>query len=105
MPVTKKTVPVSRGTGTCVLMMVVVMMVRAVAHRAVMMVIMGAHSPSPIAESAEGIDPRPAIVTVMRAGEDRADDRQYQNKDDEFEHCHSPFSAQLLFRIREGLCA
>ena len=80
-----------------------VMMVRSVAHRAVMMmIIMRAHTPAPVSESAEGIDPRAAIVTVMRAGEDRADDRQYQNKDDEFEHCHSPFSAQLLFRIREG---
>jgi hypothetical protein len=28
----------------------------------------------------------------MRAGEDRADDRQYQNKDDETEHCNSPFA-------------
>ena len=66
---------------------------------------MRAHTPAPVPESAEGIDPRAAIVTVMRAGEDRADDRQYQNKDDEFEHCHSPFSAQFLSRSRKGLCA
>ena len=44
--------------------MMMVMMMRAAAHRAVV----GTHAPAPAAESAEGaIDPGPAIIPVKRA--------------------------------------
>ena len=45
-------------------MVMMVMMMRAAAHRAVV----GTHAPAPAAESAEGaIDPGPAIIPVKRA--------------------------------------
>ena len=48
------------------------------------------HSPAAetakAAEAAEGEDPR-AIVTMERAAEQSANKQQYQNKDNQSEHC------------------
>lgn len=74
----------------------------AVAHRAVMAHVMGMaaevhrtvrapHAHPPAAEAAVRMDPR-AIVSVIRAREQPSDEGHYNDKDDQTEHCYSPFA-------------
>lgn len=69
--------PVSHRTMTHVM----VMMVRTVVHHRA---IMASHSPAAKADAGE--DPR-AIGSIVRAAEQPANKRQYQNKYNQSEHC------------------
>ena len=62
-------------------MMVMMMAAPVVIHRA--------HPPA--AKAAVGMHPR-AIIAIERAGEQPANEGQYKDKDDETEHCYSPFA-------------